>query len=251
LRYMGIENGLDINIFSDLPARTGLGSSSSFTVGFLNSLYAFNAQSKSGMELAQEAIRIEKDILGENVGVQDQLAAAIGGFNHMELSKSGFKVNPVHITQERKSELEKNLVLYYTGISRFATEVLKEQVEKTKEKKIQVELKDIYDMVQSGMEILTNSNIALSEFGKLLNETWTAKKKLSSAISNGDLDEMYNLAMKSGSLGGKLLGAGGGGFFLFYVGQENQIEFRRKMEQFIEIKFNFEEKGTQIIHLSQ
>lgn len=250
LRYMNIDNGLDINIFSDLPARTGLGSSSSFTVGFLNSLYAFNSQSRTGIDLAQEAIRIEKEILGENVGVQDQLAAAIGGFNHMELSKSGYKVNPVLITQERKKELEENLLLYYTGISRFATEVLKEQVEKTKEKKIQVELKDIYDMVQSGMEILTNATTPLSEFGKLLNETWTAKKKLSSAISNGDLDEMYSLAMKSGSLGGKLLGAGGGGFFLFYVEKENQVEFRNKMNQFIEIEISFESEGSRIIHSS-
>ena len=249
LRYMNIEDGLDINIFSDLPARTGLGSSSSFTVGLLNALYAFEGKVKSKLDYAKEAIYIEKDILQENVGVQDQLAAAVGGLNYMKLSSSGYEVNPIILSKERKRQLDSNLLLYYTGISRFATEVLKEQVEKTKEKKVMVELKDIYDMVQDGMKILSDGSIPLSDFGYLLDKTWQTKKKLSSAISSGSIDEMYKIAIKNGALGGKLLGAGGGGFFLFYVDGEKE-EFRKKMSKFVEIPFQFEGDGSKIIYLN-
>jgi len=248
LRYMNIEDGLDINIFSDLPARTGLGSSSSFTVGLLNALYAYQGKVKSQIEYAKEAIHIEKNILQENVGVQDQLAAAVGGLNYMKLSKDGYTINPVVIKSERKKELESSLLLYYTGINRFATEVLKEQVEKTKEEKVLTELKDIYNMVQTGKDILTNESVSLIEFGKLLNETWIAKKKLSSAISSSHSDEIYDLAMKSGAAGGKLLGAGGGGFFLFYVEHEKINTFREKMNGFIEIPFGFEGEGSIVIY---
>lgn len=250
LRFMEIQDGLDINIFSDLPARTGLGSSSSFTVGLLNALYAYQGKVKSKMDYAKEAIHIEKNILQENVGVQDQLAAAFGGLNYMKLTDTGYDVNPVVVHNSRKKELESNLVLYYTGISRYATEVLKEQVEKTKEKKVIVELKDIYDMVQQGQTILSNMTTPLIEFGRLLNETWIAKKKLSTTISNNHLDEMYGSAIQAGAVGGKLLGAGGGGFFLFYVESDRQDDFKKKMAQFIEIPFSFENEGTQVIHLS-
>lgn len=250
LRYMGITEGLDINIFSDLPARTGLGSSSSFTVGLLNALYAYKGQIRSKLDFGTEAIKIEKDILKENVGVQDQLAAAFGGLNHMKFSANGYEVNPLVISPARKKNLDENLLLYYTGVSRFATEVLKEQVEKTKEKKIQVELKDIYDMVQQGINILSTESTSLNEFGSLLHQTWMAKKKLSSAISSSELDTMYDQAISSGALGGKLLGAGGGGFFLFYVENEKQTDFRKKMSRFLEIPFNFDNEGTRIIHIS-
>ncbi len=250
LRFMRIAEGLDINIFSDLPARTGLGSSSSFTVGLLNALYAYNGQIKSKLDYASEAIHIEKYILQENVGVQDQLAAAFGGLNHMKFSKNGYDVFPIIISSKRKEELENNLVLFYTGISRFATEVLTEQVANTREKIIQIELKDIYNMVQEGITILSSESIPLSEFGKLLNQTWLAKKKLSTAISNAQLDEMYDKAMYSGALGGKLLGAGGGGFFLFYVESEKKDSFKKSMDKFVEIPFKFENEGTRIIYLS-
>jgi D-glycero-alpha-D-manno-heptose-7-phosphate kinase len=247
LRHLNINEGLDINIFSDLPARTGLGSSSSFTVGLLNGLYAYQGKVKAQIEYAKEAIYIEKEILKENVGVQDQLAAACGGLNYMKLSSSGYEVNPIILSKERKLALDSNLLLYYTGISRFATEVLKEQIEKTKEKKVMVELKDIYNMVQDGINILSDDSVSLGEFGKLLNSTWLAKKKLSSAISNNHLDEMYDLAIKNGASGGKLLGAGGGGFFLFYVDGEKQ-DFRKKMSKFVEIPFHFENEGSRVIY---
>lgn len=250
LRYMNITDGLDINIFSDLPARTGLGSSSSFTVGLLNALYAYKGQIRSKLDYGTEAIKIEKEILNENVGVQDQLAAAFGGFNYMKFSSEGYEVNPLIISSTRKKNLNNNLLLYYTGVSRFATKVLKEQVEKTKEKKVLVELQDIYDMVQQGIQILSNETTSLNEFGKLLHHTWVAKRKISTAISNSQLDDMYDKAIQSGALGGKLLGAGGGGFFLFYVEEENQSYFRKKMSSFIEIPFNFENEGSRIVYLT-
>lgn len=248
LRYMGIESGLDINIFSDLPARTGLGSSSSFTVGLLNALYAYKGQVKSKLDYAKEAIYIEKEILQENVGVQDQLAAAYGGLNYMKFAKNSYDITPVQLSLKRIAELESCLLLYYTGVSRFATEVLKEQVENTKEKKVLTELKDIYDMVQEGYQILSNEQRSLEEFGKLLAQTWTAKKKISSAISSSQLDEMYNIAISSGATGGKLLGAGGGGFFLFYVEREKQEFFKERMGKFIEIPFGFEKEGCKVIY---
>lgn len=247
LRYLNIHDGLDINIISDLPARTGLGSSSSFTVGLLHNLFAFKGLTKSKMEYAQEAIFIEKEILKENVGVQDQLAAAFGGLNYMEFSSQGLMVQEMSISSVRKSALEQNLMLFYTGVNRFATEVLKEQIQNTKEKKINTELKDIYNMVQMGMSILRNDTISLDDFGRLMHEGWMAKKSLSTAISNDLLDTIYSQAMSAGAIGGKLLGAGGGGFFLFYVPQENQPAVKAALSHLHQIDFQFENQGSQII----
>ena len=247
LRHLGIHDGLDINIISDLPARTGLGSSSSFTVGLLHNLYAFKGLSKSKMEYAQEAIYVEKEILKENVGVQDQLAAAFGGFNYMHFSEQGLRVEPLQISDARKLALEKNLMLFYTGINRFATEVLKEQIQNTKEKKINTELKDIYNMVQQGMSILSDESNQLDDFGRLMHEAWMAKRSLSTAISNETLDNIYNKAMSAGAIGGKLLGAGGGGFFLFYVPQENQDAVKTALSHLHQIDIQFENQGSQII----
>lgn len=247
LRRLSIHDGLDINIISDLPARTGLGSSSSFTVGLLHNLYAFKGLPKSKMEYAQEAIYVEKEILKENVGVQDQLAAAFGGFNYMHFSEQGLRVEPLQISDERKLALEKNLMLFYTGINRFATEVLKEQIQNTKEKKINTELKDIYNMVQQGMSILSDETNPLDDFGRLMHEAWMAKRSLSTAISNETLDNIYNKAMSAGAIGGKLLGAGGGGFFLFYVPQENQDAVKTALSHLHQIDIQFENQGSQII----
>lgn len=247
LRHLNIHEGLDINIISDLPARTGLGSSSSFTVGLLHNLFAFKGLPKSKMEYAQEAIFIEKEILKENVGVQDQLAAAFGGFNYMHFSEQGLRVEPLQISDDRKLALENNLMLFYTGINRFATEVLKEQIQNTKEKKINTELKDIYNMVQQGMSILSDETGNLDDFGRLMHEAWMAKKSLSTAISNETLDDIYNKAMSAGAIGGKLLGAGGGGFFLFYVPQENQHTVKTALSHLHQIEIQFENQGSQII----
>jgi len=197
--------------------------------------------------LAQEAIYIEQVVLQERVGVQDQLAAAHGGLNHMLFTADKLLVNPVTINPARKEALQDNLLMFYTGVNRFASEVLKEQVEKTQEKKIQTELKDIYNMVSEGLNIITDTNISLDEFGRLMDRAWQVKRSLSSAISNNFLDDIYNAAIKAGALGGKLLGAGGGGFFVFYVPKEAQDKVRTALSDIKEISFGFETEGTRII----
>ncbi|HYH13566.1 MAG TPA: hypothetical protein VD794_00005 [Flavisolibacter sp.] len=248
IKYMGIKDGLEINIISDLPARTGIGSSSSFTVGLLHSLYALMGIMRSKEQLAHEAIHIEQVVLQERVGVQDQLAAAIGGFNHMKFSAERLEVNPLIISKERKANLQNNLLMFYSGINRFASDILKEQIQKTQEKKIVTELKDIYNMVQKGIAILTDNSKSLDEFGLLMHEAWQAKRGLSSAISNDYLDGIYNNALNAGAIGGKLLGAGGGGFFIFYVPQSKQAAVRASLSGIKEIGFEFETEGTRIIH---
>lgn len=250
IQYLGITEGLDINIFSDLPSRTGLGSSSSFTVGLLHSLYALQGKIKSKKELAEEAIHIEFNVLQERVGVQDQLAAAYGGMNVMQFSKEALTVNPLVISSERKKLLQDHLLLCYTGVNRFASEVLKEQVKKTEEKVNMPDLNSIYHMVEQGMKILSDVNTPIQAFGELLNEAWQTKRKLSSAISSSHLDDIYNQAMHAGALGGKLLGAGGGGFFLFFVEPSKRQQVATALQPLQLIDFGFEYEGSRIIHMS-
>jgi len=250
LKYLDIQEGLEVNIVSDLPARTGLGSSSSFTVGLLHCCYAFLGKMVSKDRLAKEAIYIEREVLGERVGVQDQLAAAYGGLNHMQFHAGDLIVNPVIIQQERKQALQQNLLMFYTGINRFASEILKEQLEKTQEKKIHTELTDIYNMVGEGISILTDVSRNIDEFGQLMHKAWMAKKSLSSAISSDFLDDIYQRALEAGAVGGKLLGAGGGGFFMFYVPEPQQDAVRAALSDLKRIDFNFENGGSRIIHFS-
>lgn len=250
INYLGINDGLDINIFSDLPSRTGIGSSSSFTVGLLHCLYAMQGIQKSKHELALDAIHVEYDLLQERVGVQDQLAAAHGGLNFMTFQTNQLIVNPVLISETRKQAFQQKLLMFYTGINRFASEILKEQIKKTEEKVIHKELTDIHDMVQQGMDILTHEDRNLDDLGTLLNKAWQAKRSLSTAISNDFLDNIYTRAMQAGALGGKLLGAGGGGFFMFYVPEQYHMDVRNALSDLHEIKFAFETDGTQIIHYS-
>lgn len=248
IKHLDIQEGLEINIISDLPARTGTGSSSSFTVGLLHALYALKGVMKSKVDLAREAIYIEYEVLKERVGVQDQLAAAYGGMNYMHFTTDRLEVNPLVISKERKKELESNLLMFYTGINRFASEVLKEQLEKTKEKKIITELKDIHDMVQRGIDVLTDNNQNLDMFGELMHEAWMAKRNLSSAISNDFLDDIYIKARNAGASGGKLLGAGGGGFFVFYVPLEKHAAVKEALAHLHAIDFDFENGGSKIIY---
>lgn len=248
IKYLDIPFGLDINIISDLPARTGIGSSSSFTVGLLNALYSLMGITKSKESLAKDAIHIEYTVLKERVGVQDQLAAAYGGFNHMNFSKKGLMVNKVEFNMVRKMDLQSNLLLYYTGINRFASVVLEEQVNKMQQKSIITELKEIYDMVDEGMSILTDSYRPLDDFGLLMNHAWEIKRRLSSAISTPVIDQMYNLATDAGALGGKLLGAGGGGFFLFYVPKQKHVAVKQALMDYPLVDFKFENGGARIIH---
>jgi D-glycero-alpha-D-manno-heptose-7-phosphate kinase len=250
IKFLEIEDGLEVNIISDLPARTGIGSSSSFTVGLLHSLYALKGMMRSKEQLAKDAIYIEYEVLKERVGVQDQLAAAYGGLNFMRFTEESLEVNPLIISKERRQALEQNLMMFYTGINRFASDILKEQIQKTQEKKISTELKDIYHMVEKGIHILTDSEHNLDEFGALMHEAWMSKRSLSTAISNDFLDDIYMKAREAGALGGKLLGAGGGGFFVFYVRQAQQKAVRKALTHLHVIDFSFEHGGSRIIHFN-
>ncbi|MDX2188980.1 MAG: hypothetical protein SFY32_03880 [Bacteroidota bacterium] len=247
LRYMKINDGLEVHTISDLPAKTGLGSSSSFTVGLLNALHEYQNTKRTALELAKEAIYVEQKLIGEKVGVQDQSAAAVGGLNYFEFNTDeSISYKPVPISKERIVAFKNHMLLFYTGVQRFAEDVLKEQIEKTKTGEVKQDLASIRKMVDKGYEILT-SNSSLLEFGKLLDEAWKLKKNLSSSISNNYLDEMYNTAINAGASGGKLLGAGGGGFFLFFADPSKHIEIRKALNQYQEIQFDFDNDGSKII----
>jgi D-glycero-alpha-D-manno-heptose-7-phosphate kinase len=250
IKYLNISYGLEINIISDLPARTGIGSSSSFTVGLLNALYALEGKMISKKQLALEAIYLEQELLQERVGVQDQLAAAFGSLNYMIFTDHNMQVNPVIISRERKELLESNLMMFYTGLSRYASVILEEQVKKTQDKVINTELQDIKDMVDEGLAILCNPERDINEFGQMLHKGWMKKKMLSSAISNNFLDDIYEKARNAGAIGGKLLGAGGGGFFVFFVPHAQQEKVRSALADLSEVNFRFENEGTSIIHMS-
>lgn len=249
LRFLEIHDGIEIHAISDLPAKTGLGSSSTFTVGLLNALYAYKNQVIPSVKLAHEAIYVEQKLIGEKVGVQDQSAAAVGGLNYFEFKQDGsITYKPVIISQERKLDFKNHMLLFYTGVQRFAEDVLKEQIDKTKSGEASKDLSHIRKMVDDGFEILT-SDRNLIEFGELLHQAWSSKKNLSAAISNNHLDEMYDLAMKAGASGGKLLGAGGGGFFLFFASPEKHQKIRLALQNYKEINFNFDNDGSKIIFI--
>jgi D-glycero-alpha-D-manno-heptose-7-phosphate kinase len=244
LKYLNIDFGLEIHHDGDLPARTGLGSSSSFTVGLLNALYALLGKMKSKEELAKEAIYVEQNVLKENVGCQDQIEVAFGGLNKITfLPDDNFIVEPVILPPSKKGEFEKHLLLYFTGISRYASEVAKEQLENMEKKKY--ELKILHQMVEDGIKILIG-NSDLRDFGKLLDEAWQLKRSLSNKISNPVIDEIYERAKKIGVIGGKLLGAGGGGFMLFFAPPELHQKIKEEIKGLF-VPFKFETQGSQII----
>lgn len=247
LRFMNVNEGIEIHTVSDLPAQTGLGSSSSFTVGLLNALYAYKSQIISPLRLAQEAIYVEQKMIKEKVGFQDQCAAAVGGLNYFEFRQDGsISYKPVIMTEERRKNLKSKLMLFYTGMQRFAENILKEQINKTQAGAITNDLSHIRQMVDEGFSILT-SEADLTCFGELLHKAWLSKKNLSSAISNSVLDGLYHKAISAGAIGGKLLGAGGGGFFLFYVEEENQAKVRRALGDYQEVSFDFDKEGSKNI----
>lgn len=245
LEYLKIRDGLEIHHDGDLPARTGLGSSSSFTVGLLNALYALKAVMATKKRLAEEAIHIERDILNENVGSQDQIAVAYGGLNKITFHKNGgFDVAPIILPPDRVSDLQDHLIMYFTGVSRFASRIAKKQIEQTPKK--QVELATMHALVDEAKAVLA-SKCDLAEFGKLLHESWRLKRSLSKSISTNKIDDIYADALAAGAVGGKLLGAGGGGFMLFFVRPGLKDKLRRRLKGLLEVKFRFETAGSQII----
>ncbi len=246
LNYLDFHRDLvEIQHNSDLPALTGLGASSAFTVGLLHGLYALRGIPVNKKKLAREAIHVEQKLIGENVGSQDQVAAAVGGFNKIEfLSSDEINIIPVRIDEKRKADLQSHLLLAFTGQSRFASAVAAEQIQNT-EKKHQ-ELSTMGEMVNEGLNILA-SNQSLESFGKLLHESWLLKRSLSSQITNPVIDEMYEKARSAGAIGGKLLGAGGGGFLLIFARPELHSAIKEKLGS-VCIPFKFENTGSTVIY---
>lgn len=245
LTLMKVKEGVEIHHDGDLPARTGLGSSSSFTVGLINSLSGLRGNIVSKMELAEKAIHVEQDMLKENVGSQDQISASHGGLNLIEFSGDHrFKIHPVTIGQERLNLLQDHLLLFFTGLSRYASEIAGEQIKRIPHNKS--ELNEMFNMVHHAVDIV-NSNADINKFGKLLNESWQIKRRLSRLITTPEIDEMYSSAMRAGAIGGKLLGAGGGGFILFFAPPEKHDNIKRKLKNLLHVPFKFENFGSQII----
>jgi D-glycero-alpha-D-manno-heptose-7-phosphate kinase len=252
LKFNNMNGNLDIHIFADLPARTGLGSSSSFTVGFLNALYALKGKIITKQKLAEEAIFIEQQLIKENVGCQDQVHAAYGGLNIIEFSRSGIFIKPVVITKEKYQYLNESLLIFYTGLTRYASDVLKEQTEKTKTKGNDGYLARMHDMVFDAEKIISDKppEKMVMYLGKLLHEGWEIKKQLSSKITNGFIDNNYRKALNAGAYGGKLAGAGNGGFLFVLAPKKKHSAIRKALNDLLEVKFEFENEGSKIIYLT-
>ena len=230
---------------ADLPARSGLGTSSSFAVGLLNAFYALKGKYADKKKLADDAIYLERVLCNESGGTQDQIAASFGGFNRIDFDADGYRVRPVIISKERKEQLNKNLMLFFTGFSRFSSDIADNQKAATKDKTAQ--LNEMKELVDESEKILT-SKTDLAEFGKLLDYTWKLKRGITKAISNDSIDALYKKAIDEGAVGGKLLGAGGGGFMLFYVEEDKQEKVKEALKQLLYVPFEFETGGTRIMY---
>jgi D-glycero-alpha-D-manno-heptose-7-phosphate kinase len=246
LQFMGIDEGVEIHHVADLPARTGLGTSSAFTVGLLLSLYALKEQMRGKHALAADAIHVEQDVVGESVGSQDQVSAAYGGFNRINFNVDGsFDVRQILASQERMALLQQHCALFFTGFSRTASEIAKEQIRLTPHRKRELEL--MHQMVNEAEAIITQPNRSLNEFGHLLHESWQVKRTLTQNITNSNLDEIYEAGRSAGALGGKLLGAGGGGFMLFFVPPERRKELRMRLKNLLCVPFGFSNRGSHVV----
>ena len=249
LKFLNAEKGIEMVHTSDIPARSGIGSSSAFTVGFLNALYALSGKMVTKRQLAREAIHVEQSIIKENVGSQDQVAAAFGGINKIEFGGDReFYVTPITIKENKLNKLQDNLMFFYTGIIRNASEIAGEQINATPSKK--KELKLMAEMVDEAVNILNTNSADIDDFGRLLHKSWKIKRSITNLITNGKIDQIYDAALKAGALGGKLLGAGGGGFILFYVPLGRQARVKEKLRNLLLVPFRFENLGSQVIMYS-
>lgn len=240
------QQGLEIQHMGDLPARSGLGSSSSFTVGLLNAIAALNGRMSSPEQLAKEAIRIEQSVMKENVGSQDQVWAAMGGLGTITFhTNGGFDYRPLIMTSERLEALNNCMMLFYSGQSRFASKVAKEKIDNLSKREAQ--LHTMREFVDEGEAILQKPNRSLDDLGRLLHESWKLKKQLSSGVTTSRVDEIYEAGRDAGAIGGKLLGAGGGGFVLFYARPEVQGEIRWRLKDLTEVKININSQGSTIV----
>lgn len=246
MRYMKIDYGVDLHYNTDIPARSGVGSSSSFTVGLLNALYGLNGKIVAKEELAMQAIHIEQDLIQEAVGSQDQTAAAYGGFNHIFFKENGeVQVSPMTLQPQRVQLLNEHLVLVFTGFQRFAKNIEQEKMEGLGDH--YGSLKKMKGYVRQAVDIL-NSDADIREFGSLLNDTWKEKKLLSDKVSDRQIDQMYQYGLSHGAIGGKLLGAGGGGFMLFFVEPERRKGLLDAFAEYVSVPFRFEDSGSSIIY---
>ena len=232
---------------ADLPARSGLGTSSSFAVGMLNAFYALKGKYADKKRLADEAIYLERILCQEAGGWQDQIAAAFGGLNRINFNKDGtYEVIPVIIHPDRKKQLNDNLLMFFTGFTRFSSDLQKANQAGYDEKIKQ--LQQMYSLVNDAEQVLTNKQRNLDEFGFLLDHTWRLKRQTGGAITTNSIDALYEKGIAAGALGGKLLGAGGGGFLVFYVQPEKQASVKEAMKELLYVPFRFEDGGTRVIH---
>lgn len=244
LEYLGIDDGIEVIHAGDLPARSGVGSSSAFTVGMLHALHVLRGEHVGPRQLANEAIRVEQDVLKETVGIQDQIACSVGGFNHITIRPDGgYSVAPVIVPPEVKTQLESRLMLFFTGLQRNASDIASAQVANSELKSR--ELEAIAALVPKAVSCLANGDV--SAFGSLLHETWMLKRELADGVSNPQIDDIYKRAMNTGAKGGKLLGAGSGGFMLFYVPVQSQPAVHEALKDLLEIPFKFGAEGSRVI----
>jgi D-glycero-alpha-D-manno-heptose-7-phosphate kinase len=246
LKFLGPMKGIELHHDGDLPAKTGLGSSSSFSVCFLHALHALHGRMPTKLQLTHEAIHLERDLLKENVGCQDQTLAAFGGFQRIDFDlDGGIRLTPVTLLAERLERLQAHLILLFTGFSRHASEAAAAQVRSLGER--EREMKAIYGMVEQGLEILSGDG-DLRAFGELLHDAWMIKRTLTDQISTPQIDRIYEQARAAGAIGGKLLGAGGGGFLLLFVRPGDQSRVLGALDDYLHVPFRFERQGSQIIH---
>ena len=231
---------------ADLPARSGLGTSSSFAVGMLNAFYALKGKYASKKQLADEAIYLERVLCNEAGGWQDQIAASFGGFNRIDFNADGYTVHPVIVSPQRKQQLNNNLMMFFTGFTRFSSEIQK--ANKLDDESKTKQLKQMLTLVDEAESILTDQSKDLDDFGKFLDVTWKLKRQTGKSVSTSNIDNLYDKGISAGALGGKLLGAGGGGFLVFYVTPEKQAAVKEAMEDLLYIPFKFEDSGTQVIY---
>lgn len=250
LAHKKISLPLDVHISADIPAKTGLGSSSAFTVGFLNALYALQGGKISKQQLAEEACLIEQRVIGEKVGSQDQFHAAFGGINLFEFSGQEVKVRPLVISRSKKRQIENSLLMFFTGLTRYAEEVIQEQTVRTLSLLNDGYLQRMHNMVFEAEEIISSASEAETPLllGRLLHESWNLKKQLSTRISNPFIDQYYETALSCGAYGGKLCGAGGGGFLIFIAPPEAIPRLREELKGLLEVHFNLESQGSSIIY---
>ena len=247
MRYMEIDGPIEISVVADLPSRTGIGSSSSFTVGLLHALHAAKGISISNSELASRAVHVEQNLIKEQVGVQDQFTTTYGGVQHLTFDTDG-TITPtkVELTNERGKELSNSLMLFYTGIRRYASSTLDEQLQRTETGQINNQLSALSDLVDQGLDILQGTS-NLREFGELLNQGWAIKKELSTKITSPQIDNMYDDAMNAGASGGKLMGAGSGGFLMVCADPRKRQDVMNALSSYPMVEFNIELEGSQVV----